>query len=371
MKKTLLFSLLLAFSFFAKAQNFTDSFLVDGTYRNFILHVPAGFNASVNHPLVLNLHGYTSNASQQQLYTKMDAVSDTFQFLVVYPNGIGNYWNSFGSGVDDVKFLRNLVDTISVRYKVNAKRVYSCGMSNGGFMTYTLACQMGDKLAAVASVTGTMSNNTLANCPLAHKMPVLHIHGTLDPTVNYANGITGSIGVEQTVAFWRDTNDCTQAPDTISIPNISSADGCTAQLIRYKNCDAGSEVYFYKITNGGHTWPNGLIDISGGFTNRDFDASNAIWEFFNRHTLDGTQVGIANLDLQVTTQLYPNPFSNEIKIAAEDKIESVEVFDVLGNKLLQENNHPSLLNTTSLSNGIYLVKINFANSSVVKKVVKN
>jgi polyhydroxybutyrate depolymerase len=155
------------------------------------------------------------------------------------------------------------------------------------------------------------------------------------------------------------------------LQNNSTTDGCTAQSIHYKNCQGNSEVILYKIIGGGHTWPNGALDIpSFGNTNHDFDATNTIWDFFNRHTLDGKTTAIEDLSLQTATLLYPNPFANEIKIVAETKIVSVEVFDVLGNKIMQENIHPSLLNTTSISSGVYLVKVNFANSSVVKKVVK-
>jgi len=367
----LLIFCILFFNQILKAQ--TDSFVVDGIYRNFILHLPSGYSPSISYPLVLNLHGYTSNASQEQLYTKFDQTSNANQFMVVYPNGVGNYWNSFNSGVDDVKFLRNLIDTISKRYKVNAKRVYSCGMSNGGFMSYTLACQMSDKLAAVASVTGTMSNPTLANCPITHKMPILHIHGTTDSVVNYNTGVTGSAGVEQVISFWKDTNGCTLKPDTTNILNTSTTDSCTAQLIRYKNCKNGSEVQFYKITGGGHTWPNAALDIpSNGNTNRDFDASNAIWEFFNRFTLDGpTNVGIENIDLSKLVTIYPNPFTNEIKISTDETIKQLEIFDVLGNKIQEEKWNNTSLNTKNIPSGIYLLRISLERGEVVKRIVKN
>src|SRR4051812_1703298 len=227
---------LILFQTNVKAQ--TDSFIVDGVYRNYIFHLPIGYNPANSYPLVLNLHGYTSNASQQMLYTQMNTSSDNNGYIVVYPNGIANYWNSWGPaggtfGADDVKFLTELIDTISAHHHVNPKRVYSCGMSNGGYMSYTLACSIADRLAAIASVAGTMSNYTYSNCNPARKIPVMHVHGTSDPTVPYGTGATGSIGVEQTVAFWRDTDACQNIADTVDIPDYSTGDSCTVQTIHY------------------------------------------------------------------------------------------------------------------------------------------
>ena len=166
----------------------------------------------------------------------MDASADANGYIVVYPNGIGYYWNSWGSpgatyGADDVQFLSTLIDTISADYHVNPKRVYSCGISNGGYMTYALACNIASRLAAVASVSGTLSNYTYANCNLERKIPVLHIHGTADPIVPYATGAANSIGAEQTVAFWRDTDACANISDTIDLPNTNLADSSTVQLL--------------------------------------------------------------------------------------------------------------------------------------------
>jgi polyhydroxybutyrate depolymerase len=147
--KSLLTTLLFLFTGTIFGQNIVDSFLVDGVYRNYILHIPTGYSSATQHPLVLNLHGYTSNASQEQLYTQMDVTADANNFLVVYPNGISNYWNSFGAGANDVKFLDSLIERIKQSYNIDTKCIYSCGMSNGGFMSYTLACQLSHKIAAL------------------------------------------------------------------------------------------------------------------------------------------------------------------------------------------------------------------------------
>lgn len=361
------------FSIFTYAQNITDSFMVDGVYRNYILHIPQGYNASTNYPLVLNLHGYTSNAAQQMQYTKMNTTADAEHFFVVYPNGIDNAWNSFGnSPVDDVNFLSQLIDRIRTSYSIDSNAVFSCGMSNGGFMSYTLACQLSEKIAAVASVTGTLSLSSQLNCAITHKMPVMNIHGTTDPTVNY-NGFTGALGVEATVAFWRDTNSCGTISDTINVPNTNTADNSTAELIRYRECAENSEVYFYKITNGGHTWPNGLIDIPlYGNTNRDFDATTEIWNFFKRHKKGQQSSSINNVN-DFSATIFPNPFNNALTIHFADELPTeLTVFDITGKQVFGEENMKSTtnINSQNWNTGIYIAVLKNKNGVYISRIVK-
>ena len=353
----------------------TDSFMVGGVYRNYIIHLPTGYNASNAYPLVLNLHGYTSNASQEELYTEMDASADANGYIVVYPNGIGNYWNSWGPpgatyGADDVLFLSTLIDTISADYHVNPKRVYSCGISNGGYMTYSLACNIASKLAAVASVSGTLSNYTYSNCNLERKIPVLHIHGTADPIVPYATGAANSIGAEQTVAFWRDTDACANISDTIDLPNTNLADSSTVQLISYQNCPSNNEILFYKIINGGHTWPGGLIDVPAyGNTNRDISATEVIWAFFNRYTLDGP-TGINEISTNPAITVSPNPASNRLNINTRLDIAHTDIYDLTGRIILSLGPSKSI-DIQPLRAGIYTIVISCqADSRTAVKFVK-
>jgi polyhydroxybutyrate depolymerase len=334
----------------------TDSFLVDGVYRNYILHLPSGYNVSNAYPLVLNLHGYTSNAAQEELYTNMDASADANAYIVVYPNGIANYWNSWGSGANDVKFLGELIDTISARYHVNSRRVYSCGISNGGYMSYTLACSMADRLAAIASVSGTMSNNTYSTCNPARKIPVMHIHGTSDATVPYATGAAGSIGAEQTVAFWRDTDACTLANDTTFIADSNPGDGCTVQRIRYQHCPANNEVLFYKIIGGGHTWPGGVFDVTNfGNTNHDISATDEIWNFFNRYSLDGL-TGINEISTAPSLRIAPNPAANQLNILTDGDLINTTIYELCGREVLSVEKSKSI-DIEHLMPGMYIATI--------------
>jgi polyhydroxybutyrate depolymerase len=367
MKKFVLTILILAVSISSFSADIIDSFMVDGVYRNYILHLPTSYNASNQYPLVFNLHGYTSQASEQQIYSQMDTCADANNFIVVYPNGIGKYWNAFGSGADDVKFIDSLLERIAASYSVDRTAIYSCGMSNGGFMSYTLACQLSHKIAAIASVTGSMSSWNLANCPLSRKVPVMQIHGTADPTVDYNNGVSGwgSVGIEASLLFWRDTNNCPSVSDTLPVPNTNLADGCTAELIRFQNCGQGSEVYFYKVFGGGHTWPGAPINI--GVTNKDFSATAEIWNFFKRHKLN-TATGVRTVENEKSADIYPNPFSDKLTLNFEN-VESVSVFNLLGEIIYTGQSIE--INTAEWQSGVYFVKVKTQKGSFSQKVIKS
>jgi polyhydroxybutyrate depolymerase len=325
------------------------------------------------YPLVFNLHGYTSNAAQAELYTKMDVSADAHHYIVVYPNGIGNYWNSWGApgvtGADDVKFIRELIDTMAVRYNIDQQRVYSCGMSNGGYMSYTLACGLSDRIAAIASVSGTMSTYTYAGCSPGRRVPVMHIHGTADQVVPYATGAANSIGVEQLLAFWRDTDMCGTLADTIDLPNTNLADSCTVRKIDYAHCNT-SELLFYKINNGGHTWPGAPFNTPPyGYTDKDISATDEIWKFFEKYTLSGP-AGIDKLPIEKTRSLYPDPATDKLYITAIKDADAIRIYDMTGREVLSAIG-AGQLDISPLSPGLYAVSISARNGySTTLKFVK-
>jgi poly(3-hydroxybutyrate) depolymerase len=257
----------------------TFSINVGGVTRSYILHLPTGYVASTQYPLVMNFHGLGSNASQQQAYTGMDNVSNSGKFIVVYPEGISNTWNIIigsATGTDDIGFVNTLLDTLIAKYSVNTQRIYSTGFSMGGYFTYRLGCELGSRIAAIAPVSGLIANS--GSCHPSRSMPVMHIHGTADSTVKY----NGAGGAEAAVNYWLTKDNCSKPGDTTHVPNTNVSDNSTADLIKYSLCNNSTEVWFYKIYNGGHTWPGAVASIAGLNTNRDFNASQEIWNFFNR-----------------------------------------------------------------------------------------
>jgi polyhydroxybutyrate depolymerase len=368
MKQKLLLPLFLLITLFSGAQvTVIDSIMSGGVYRNYRLYIPAAYNGSSAWPLIFNIHGYTSNASQEQLYTNFGPIADTAHFLMVYPNAtVYNgqpTWNSgFGMPVNDIGFLSNLIDSLDLTYNIDLNRVYSCGMSNGGYMSHTLACALSNRIAAVASVTGTMTPSQKSTCSPGRPVPVMQIHGTNDGTVPFY-GSAYSIAIDSVVKYWRVNNGCNPTPVFNAVPNINTSDGCTADHFVYNGGSMGSSVEFYRINGGGHTWP---FTYPIGTTCQDFNASEKIWLFFRKYTLSQF-VGVEELSAQKEIRMYPNPADGYLTIEGEN-ISSVIIMDLNGRMI--SHTGKKQIDVSGLSKGVYSVIIISGENRVVKKMVK-
>ena len=352
------------------AQQIVDSLLHNNAYRYYRLYVPPTNAGQNNLPLVFNLHGLTSNAAQQEFYSRMNEVADTSAFIVCYPDGLNNMWNSgfSPSGTDDVGFIDVLIDELANKYNIDLNRVYSCGMSNGGYQSYYLACELPNRFAAIASVTGTMFPTVYSTCSPKRAMPVLQIHGTNDGTVLYEGSATAT-PIEDVIAFWVANNLCTSAADTVAIANIDTTDNSTAQLISYENCDDNSAVHFYKIFNGEHTWPNAAIDFLG-VTNQDFNASEVIWNFFEPYNLE-SQILETTINDLIEITVKPNPAHHFIGINGITKTSTIKIISVDGRliKVFENVNSNTEINIADLKAGLYFVNIFNDGKSVVAKLM--
>lgn len=371
--------LLAILSLFLPAQAFgqTYSFVHNSITRSYIVHLPTGYTANTQYPVVINMHGYTSNATQQQSYSQMNSVADTAKFIAVYPDGVNNAWNAgygVNSNIDDVGFISALIDTLKNKFSVNPNKVYACGMSNGGFMSYRLACQLNNKVAAIASVTGLFADSVRLflcqnNCPV----PVLDIHGTTDAVVNY-NGAAGYISVDSTIGWWRQKNGCPSTPAVTNIPDINTTDGCTVTKYYYGPGLNSSEVILYKVTNGGHTWPGGFPIPSFGNTNQDIKASGEIWNFFRKHSLKcGTNAMEENISAEEII-VYPNPASGTIKITFPDRaanahVAEAEVYNVLGEKVFSTDQ--TEFDISGLRQAVYFLMVKTETRIFTRMIVKH
>lgn len=375
----LLIALIISGSAFS-ITSFTLRMNYDTTSRDFLVHLPTGFTTAQHLPMVFNLHGYGSNAAQQEFYSRMSETSDANNFVVVYPNGIANSWNSgftapYNSSPDDVGFISKIIDTMALLYNIDLNRVYSTGMSNGGFQSYRLACDLENRIAAIAPVAGTISTLTALNCTSqARKVPVLHIHGTADPLVPYG-GDVGFKSVEETLSFWLGQDQCTAVSDTFALPDIDIHDSSTVQRIRYQSCGDGTEVMFYKITGGGHTWPNSTFDYIYGPTNRDLDASQEIWNFFNRFTLNGPS-RVEEVKDENVFAVFPNPgvgnYELQITDYKSEQSTQLSIFDLSGRKVLEQKivSPSTQINLNGFENGVYLLKAESKDGTVTRNLVK-
>ena len=329
-------------------QTINGSITHGGMQRTYILYVPASYSATTAAPIVLNLHGLTSNSSAQMFYGDFRPIADTASFLIVAPQGTTNfqgdtYWNAgFGGTVDDVGFIEALLDSISANYTINQDRVYSTGMSNGGYMSYYLACNLSDRIAAIASVTGAMTKGLPNTCNPQHPTPVMEIHGDADVTVPY-NGNTISESVQTGLNYWISYNNSNSTPVVTTLPNISTTDNSTVEHYIYTNGDSCVDVEHYKVLSGGHTWPGAPINTGSGNTNHDIEASLLIWEFFAKYDINGkincVPTAINNLDKDdVKINIYPNPVSDFLTIEwdADENVSLIRFKNLLGEELFED-----------------------------------
>ena len=366
--------ILLNLSFLFLLPSFGQITIIDtiesgGLERNYRLYIPTAYDGSEPVPLVLNLHGYTSDAFGQDLYANFRVIADTANFLIVLPNGTldgfgQRYWNCFiepGIGVDDVAFLSDLIDSISANYNVDANRIYSTGMSNGGFMSHALACELSNKIAAIASVAGSIDEDRLPACDPQHVMPVMQIHGTEDETVPF-DGSFDFIPVESVIDYWTNFNNCDEAAEFTAIEDVVPSDSCTAEHFVYGGCNKNINVELYKIIDGGHTWPGTALTFLG-VTNLDINACKEIWYFFSRYRLDeltSVQPDLTSPKNNIIIQ--PNPASEliNINISNNELINSIILYDIKGRKILTLENIQTINYTLPINeyaNGTYFIQV--------------
>ena len=256
--------------------------LHDDLEREYILYIPNSYDGQEPFPLVLNLHGYTSNGGEQMIYSNLFEAADTANFLIVHPTGTLNtineeFWNSGEIfEVDDIGFLSQLIDYLVLNYNIDSNRVYSTGFSNGGFMSYTLACELSDKIAAIASVTGSMTPETYSSCSPNHPTPILQIHGLRDAVVPY-NGLSYIESIPKVMQYWSEYNSCDLEPEILVVDNFD--DDYSVNFETYINCLNNINIKLILHSAMGHTWPMR--------NNYGVSASNEIWDFVSQYDIYG------------------------------------------------------------------------------------
>lgn len=344
-----------------------DSIYNQGEYRTFIVHKPTGYSPSNQYPLVINLHGLSSNATFQQNYTQFDDVADSLGFIVIYPNGNSNSWTTIGNS--DVDFLSDLIDSIHAEYSTN-NCLFVTGFSQGGFMTYKFANNTTHSVTAIAVGSGNMSLALQNASDSAPQIPVMHFHGTDDNIVSY-DGAALISTVDNTIQWWINHNNCNTTPVISNITNSNLTDGSTVEKYSYSDGTNGSEVIFYKVINGGHTWSGATPIPAFGSTNQDINQSAIIGSFFADFCSE--TIGINDEESEVSVNLYPNPFLNQLIIQCGSKSEyKFILYDNLSRIKLKETFiGNSTISTDNLSNGIYFYEIRDAEKQLkTGKVIK-
>jgi polyhydroxybutyrate depolymerase len=251
-----------------------------GMQRAAHVHIPTGYDGTKPVPVLLNFHGRMTTASDQELISGTTPKADKAGFVVVYPSGIGETWNAglccgdaMSMNIDDVGFTRDLLDTLESKLCVDKKRVFAAGLSNGAFMSDRLACELGDRIAAIGPVAGQL----LSPCTPSRPIPVMEFHGTADQIVPY-NGGLGMPAVTDVAKAWAKQNGCGATP----MQTYAMGD---ATCITYSGCTANADVTLCTIQDGGHTWPGGFPIPGLGKTSTDINATDAMWDFFTKHPM--------------------------------------------------------------------------------------
>jgi len=251
----------------------TKELTVNGLSREYIIYIPQNYSATISLPLLLSFHGLGSNMEFNYSYTRFDEIAERENLIVVYPNGIKNNWTLSSDNNPDIDFIKTLLAQLEDDYKIESKRIYSTGMSEGGFFSFKLACSLSNRITAVASVTGSMYQYAINNCFPSRPISVLQIHGTEDNIVPYTS-------TERLLDFWTSHNHTDTIPIISNIPDVDTNDGSTVQRFEYLNGDNDVEVQHLKITNGDHLWP-------GHRGNMDINASEEVWSFVKAFDLNG------------------------------------------------------------------------------------
>lgn len=349
------------------------SFVFEGLTRTYRIYIPAMYNSSVSVPLIFNLHGYGSNNTEQESYGDFRQIADTANFIIVHPNGtLDSYnkltWNSFDlSTVNDIGFLNALIDTVKTNYNIDDNRIYCTGLSNGGFMSYDIACYLSNRITAIASVAGSMIQTHINSCIPNHPIPVMEIHGTADATVPY-NGYSSFLNVDTVVKHWIQFNNCSSVPVITNLPDINTFDGCTTEHHVFSGGNNNSSVELYKIIGGGHSWPGAPININ--VTSMDFNASVEIWKFFNKYKLNEL-TNVSNHNYKESIEIYPNPSSDEFILNFQNNTEKkIIVFNSFGQIVNTYKCNSYKLEIAIKTDGIYFIEIKTNKGLEVKKIVK-
>ncbi len=358
-----------------------DSIYHDGTDRTYLLHLPAGYSVNDSFPLVIALHGGFGSAYNLQNQAMLSAKSDEAGFIVVYPEGIKGgilhirTWNagwccgfSSESGTDDVGFINALLDKLIDQYSIDENRIYVTGMSNGGFMAYRLACELSERIAAIAPVAASMS---MVDCQPARAVPVIHFHSYQDSSVLYDGGIGTGISnhynppLDSVLNVWSDFNGCDKASDTL-VHNHQYTH------VQWTSCDCKANIHYYITRDGGHSWPGGNQTPVGDPVSAYIHATDLMWTFFQQHALDCNATNLPETGKTSNGYtLFPNPVTGTIRINGPDTLSDlmITLHNISGQIIMRADN-PYMIDLSELPEGVYIISLRTKDGVTVIKTIK-
>ncbi|MBX9688806.1 MAG: hypothetical protein K2X27_19010 [Candidatus Obscuribacterales bacterium] len=281
--------------------------------RRYLVHLPQTYKQGKELPVLLVFHGLGMNGSSVRALSAMDLTAERNSFITVYPDALGHRWNDGvqqAAGSDDVAFISNMLDDMAGKFKYDKRRIYACGISNGGFFVQRLACELSQRIAAIGVIAASAADAVCARCNTRRGIPAVFFLGTDDPLIpregenkelgklGDALGLSelgiknlnttvakagGVMSADEAVEFWARNNGCSAHPRIEAVPDRDPRDGCRVKRETYSG---GSELIVYTIEGGGHSWPGGMGFVAQdliGKTCNDINASEILWQFFQSH----------------------------------------------------------------------------------------
>jgi polyhydroxybutyrate depolymerase len=271
----------------------------DGRKRTYKVHHPTGYNSLEKYPLIIVLHGGMGNSEHIEGVTGMSEKADEEGFIVVYPNGTSlsglHTWNAgfccgyaYETDVDDVGFIRALIEKLDKTLQIDTERIFVTGFSNGGMLTYRIGSELSDIIAAIAPVAAAIGGRATEESPLwtipnpEYPVPVITFMGMEDTAVPYEGGESqvgaySYLSVNESISFWIEHNNCSTIPQTTVSENGNI-------IIDMYNSDDNYDVILYTIVDGRHAWPGGERGSSDADEpTQEISATDIIWDFFEGH----------------------------------------------------------------------------------------
>lgn len=368
-KKILSLLVFIVFLTVSQAQGYISQTIQhDGLTREYSIYIPASYDGTTNFPLLFNFHGGDDVITNWQTTADMRPIADTANFILVYPqarpdpsDGNSLNWLPKTPGTfDDVPFISKLIDTIASNYQIDQNRIYACGYSLGGDMSFELGCKLSNRIAAIAPVARTMQANPNSFCSPVHPTGVLTILGTDDFISPYGGYPGYYLSAAATHSYWATHNNCNASATMSTVsPSIERYSWSTAS-----GCDYVEEL---KVIGGGHDWP-------GSFGNMTIDASEEIWLFVSRYDINGL-IGCATTSLneysstQENYRVYPNPVNSQLTVEMEIAEEKeFRIYSTIGELVLggRLNSNFNTIDLSSLPPNVYI--LNISNHSI--KLIK-
>jgi len=269
-----------------------------GMDRAYNVYIPESYlSTTAPTALVIVLHGANGTGVLAEQQTGFSALADEFGFIAAYPDGINGYWNDgrpaaidsrIDPAVSDSAYLLGVITFLQSTLSIDPARVYVTGYSMGGMMALRAGCELGERVAAVASVASTMPEYVTPYCDVAAPLPVLFMVGTDDRIVPWTGSPRSGIGYMSafnSLDYWARHNGCTDDADVLALPDSDPDDRIIGIVSRHNACAGGASATLFGFVFGGHTWPGhrNPMGVDPGLVAYDVDGTQVIWDFFAAH----------------------------------------------------------------------------------------